>query len=191
MAHPTPPATDVDTVDLRGRYADDELRTLTGLEVEVLTCGDPLDVASGESITVGWEAPADRLDGCDRSTVSVTVSRSVEDGSWSGSLVRHCMVDSDECTLPSGIGGACASATYNEMVSVDLAPEAVVIDGRSFTFARWRPPLTRLTRGVPHSRLRYSGLKRSKGWSQALQYHDARHGVGPNGESSSTSVPSQ
>lgn len=131
VSHPTPPATDVDTVDLRGRYAAGA-GSLTGLEVEIVVCGDPLDVASGESITVGWYAPADRLDECDRSTVGVTVSRSVEDGSWSGSLARNCVVESD-CALPLGLGGACSSAASSELVSVELPAEALVIDGHSFT----------------------------------------------------------
>lgn len=132
VAHPTPPATDVDTVDLRGRYSDDDVRSLIGMEVEIVVCGAALDLATGEAISVGWYAPAERLDGCDRSQVGVTISRSVEDGSWSGSLARSCIVDSD-CSPPLGLGGACGSSSSSELASVDLPPDALAIEDRTFT----------------------------------------------------------
>lgn len=129
LPHPTPEATDIDTVDLRGAYVD---ATYVGLDVVLTTCGDELDPSTRERVAVGWQTDDSEVDGCDATSSFLTFDRDLETAEFDGTLEVNCIVYSD-CSLPLGIGGACGSATITDIAEVPLTDSQFVRDGRTFT----------------------------------------------------------
>lgn len=130
LPHPTPEATDIDTVDLRGAYVGEE-ETYVGLDVVLTTCGDELDISTRERVAVGWQTEDSDVDGCDATSSFLTFDRDLETAEFEGTLEVNCIVYSD-CSPPLGIG-ACSSATVTEMKDVPLTSPQFVRDGRTFT----------------------------------------------------------
>jgi hypothetical protein len=132
--HPTPEATDIDTVDLRGAYVGD---LYVGLDVVLTTCGDELDLSTRERVAVGWQTEDGDVTGCDATSSFLTFDRDVASAEFHATLGVNCVVYGD-CSPPLGLG-ACGSATVTDIVDVPLTGAQFERDGRTFT-ARLRLP---------------------------------------------------
>lgn len=131
LPHPTPEATDIDTVDLRGVYVGEE-ETYVGLDIVLTTCGDELDISTRERVAVGWQTEDSPVDGCDATASFLTFDRDLETAEFHGTLGVDCLVYGD-CPWPFGIGGSCGSVEFTDIADVALTDSQFVRDGRTFT----------------------------------------------------------
>lgn len=131
VPHPTPEATDIDTVDLRGAYVGEDA-TYVGLDVVLTTCGDELDLSTRERVAVGWQTEDSDVDGCDATSSFLTFDRDLETAEFAGTLEVNCYVYGD-CPWPLGVGGSCGSLTVTDIKDVPLTDSQFVRDGRTFT----------------------------------------------------------